>query len=206
MPNARSGRLVVGLTGGMGSGKSTVLAYFKMKGAQVLDADQIVHELLKKDHAVLRAIKRTFGADVFDASGLVNRKALAARAFISAAQRRKLEKILHPRVRQRIWNDLKKSKNNVSVVDIPLLYESKWEGELDGVVVVDATLRTRLRRLKKKGFALADAKRRIRQQMDLKTKVKRADFVVKNNGSLAQTKKQVDAIWKKLPTLTHGGH
>lgn len=193
---------IIGLTGGMGSGKSTALALFKRKGAFVLDADAIVRDLLDKDRAVARAVRRSFGADVFDAGGRIDRKKLAGKVFTAPDCRKKLEKILHPRVRSTIWSALAKKKGRVAVLDIPLLYESKWDKKMDRVVVVDATLERRLARLKKRGFSAAESRRRIAAQMSLAEKARRADFVIDNNGSVAQTKKQIDEIWTELT----GGH
>ncbi len=181
---------VYGLTGGIGSGKSTVLALLKKKGAFVQDADAIVRELLDKDRTVRAAVKRTFGT--------VERKELARRVFNSRRERKILERILHPRVRKRMWSALRKKKSGVAVFDIPLLYESKWEKKLDGVIVVNASLKTRLARLKKRGVSNAEARRRIKAQMSLAEKARRADFVIDNNESINKTKIQVNKIWKKL--------
>ena len=112
MPNVRSKGPVIGLTGGMGSGKSTVLAMFRKKGAFVLDADAIVKELLDKNKSVKDRIKKEFGPETVDAGGNVNKRTLARRVFSSARQRKKLERILHPLVRREIWSALRKHWGN----------------------------------------------------------------------------------------------
>ncbi len=206
MASARNKRAVlVGLTGGMGSGKSTVLAMFAQKGAFTLDADAIVRDLLR-DKKILKQIRVAFGSGVFDSSGHLDRKALATVVFASVRKRKRLERLLHPRVRETIWRSIEKKNRGVWVIDIPLLYESKWQRKLDAVIVVDATLASRLRRLKRRGFSPSDSKKRIAAQMSLARKVRLADFVVNNNGSIQQTRKQVDEIWKQIPNMTHGGH
>jgi dephospho-CoA kinase len=188
---------VIGLTGGIGSGKSTVLALFKKKGAFTLDSDAIVHRL-QKQKTVLNAIKREFGSGVFAAGGELDRKKLAAVVFSSPARKKKLERMIHPLVRKEIYGRLKRRKGNVTVVDVPLLYESGWKNEFDRVIVVNAALKNRVRRLKQKGFDAADIRRRIKAQWSLAKKARLADFVVDNNGPLARTKKQIDPIWNQI--------
>ena len=199
MPNAKNSRPgVVGLTGGMGSGKSTVLSLFKKKGALVLDADAIVKDLLGSNRMVIRSVRQKFGPGVFDKSGKVDRKALAHLVFPAPKRRKALERILHPMVRKKIWREVRKPRKTVAILDIPLLYESKWHKKLDAVIVVNATMDKRLARLKKRGFAPSEARKRIKIQMSLAEKARRADYVINNNGSIKQTKKQVDEIWKSL--------
>lgn len=175
------------------------------KGAFTLDADSIVRDL-QRDPTVLALIRKKFGPKVFEDEGALNKRALAGIVFSSPKKLRGLERILHSRVRQKIWRTLGSKKGNVAALDIPLLYESKWQDKLDAVIVVSANMTHRLNRLKKKGFLPADAKRRIKAQMKLSEKIKRADFVVNNNGSVRNTKKQVDEIWKRLSTMNLGGN
>jgi dephospho-CoA kinase len=198
-------RFVLGLTGGIGSGKSTVLSMFKKKGAFTLDADAIVHQLLSKNKDVLASIKRVFGSDVFSHGHELDRRALADQVFRSSNKRKKLERMLHPRVREKIFSELRCRTSRVAVVDVPLLYESGWHKQFDRVIVVTTGLRRRLKRLRNRGFATADVDRRIKTQWPLEKKVRLADFVVDNNGPRAQTKKQVDQIWEKLPIVMDGG-
>src|SRR4051812_43985916 len=108
-------RCVVGLTGGMGSGKSLVLELLRKKGAFTLDADAIVHRLLANDRRILNNIREKFGPGVFRHDGTLDRRALARAAFASAGQKKKLERIIHPRVRETIFNELKRNKGDVAV-------------------------------------------------------------------------------------------
>lgn len=192
----------VALTGGVGSGKSTVLSFFRKKGALTLDADQIVHRAFKKQ-TVINKICRFMGRGLVINRREVDKKKLAALIFSSPVARKKLEAILHPIVRREMKSQMAKNKNRIAVCDVPLLFETGWNKNFDKVIVVDAPLVTRLKRLQAKGWTLADAKRRIRAQWPLARKVKKADFVVKNNSSLKNTKSQVDLIWNQLRGL-HG--
>ncbi len=189
--------LVIGLTGGLGSGKSTALTLFKKKGAFVLDADALVHESLKKKK-VLQLIKKKFGPDVLTREGTLNRPKMAEIVFSSASKRRTLEKILHPLVRQNMEGALRQTKAKVAVCDVPLLYERGWYKRFKTVVVVTAPLGLRLKRLEKRGLSQAEAKKRIRAQWPLSKKVKRADFVIHNDSTIKKTKNQIDQIWNIL--------
>jgi len=200
MPSASSKkRLVrVGLTGGFGTGKSTVLEMFRAKGAHVMDADDIVHQLFSKNAATKQAIIRRFGPESVSAGGVVNRKYLARRIFTNVRDRRALEKILHPTVRRRYMAAMNRLRSGVAVVDIPLLYESGLSERFDVIVVVAAGRKHRIRRLVERGFSAREFQRRARAQWPLARKKRLADIVVNNDGSKARTKKQIDEIWQRL--------
>ena len=123
--------VVVGLTGGIGSGKSTVLQMFKKKGAFVLDADEIVNGLLAHNKKVLASIRKKFGADVFDGVGVLIRRKLGERVFVSPSDRFFLEKLLHPLVRSTMKDALRGKSGRVAICDIPLLFETKAERRCD---------------------------------------------------------------------------
>lgn len=173
-----------------------------------MDADAIVHQYLRDPH-VLSEIQKKIETSVLMKDGSLNRKALAQIVFGSIKKRRVLEKILHPLVRDSIFKTLKTPRCEFVVIDIPLLYESNWQKFFDAILVVNTNMKNRLTRLKNKGVSIEDAKRRIKAQMSLSEKVKRADFVIDNNESLKKTKKQVDEIWTSiqnhLPTANHPG-
>lgn len=200
MPNGSSKRraLRIGLTGGIGSGKSTVLSMFRALGADVLDADAIVHRLLACDRSVLIAIRNRFGDGVFRRTGQLDRKVLAARVFRNAADRRFLERLIHPRVRREMDRAARASRKRVVVADVPLLFESGWVRRFDRVVVVAASRPVRLRRLAKKGFLRAEALRRMKAQWPMRRKEQRADFVIDNNGSLRSTRRNVKNVWNEI--------
>jgi len=180
-------KAVLALTGGFGSGKSTVLKLLKQKGAFVLDADRIVHQTFSWDHKVRKRIKKVFGT--------INRAELSEIVFKSAKARRTLEKILHPVVRKKMFRELNRSKGWVAICDVPLLYEAGWKAKFDGVIVVNAPLAQRKKWLRIRGFSAANIQQRLRAQWPLAKKVKRADFVIQNNGSKNKLKQRVDKFW-----------
>ena len=188
----------IALTGGFGSGKTTVAGLFRKKGATVIDADALVHELFAKDRAVRGAVRRAFGEGAFTNKGDVDRAFLAKRIFEAPRRRRMLERIVHPAVRRRMRAGLRSAGRRVAIVDIPLLFESGWKERFDAVVVVTAGMEKRIRRLRARGFTAAEARRRIRAQMQLAEKARRADLVIDNDGTIQQTRKQVNDLWKKL--------
>jgi dephospho-CoA kinase len=193
---------ILGLTGGIGSGKSTVLNMFKKKGAETLDADAEVHAALKS-RDVLKKIKREFGSAVFRGASL-DRRALAEIIFSSLRRRRQLESIIHPIVRRKFSETLSRLRGRIAVCDVPLLFENKWERRFNGVAVVSAPLSIRLRRLAKRGIGPTEARKRMRAQLPVSIKNKKADFLIRNGGSIQTTKSQVNDIWDLLMRGTHG--
>lgn len=189
---------MLALTGGMGSGKSTVLAMLRKKGAFILDADQIVHETWLSNQTILKKVRRKFGPDIFDAHGNLIRRKLGEKIFGSPASVQFLEKLIHPVVRSTMVRELKKNAGDIAICDIPLLFETAQQKNFDGVIVVTASDALRRRRLLKKGFSNPDISKRFQRQMQLRKKVKQADFVVNNNGTQKQTQKQINQLWTLL--------
>lgn len=192
----RNWKRVFALTGGFGSGKSTVLDLFRKKGAFCLDADVMVKNIFKT-RKFQSSIRRRFGSELFVGSRL-NKKKLAAMVFNSLSERKKLEKMVHPQVRKNMVLQLKKKKGNIAICDIPLLFEAGWNAKFDGVIVVDVPLKLRIKRLQKRGFSIPEINQRMRAQWPLKKKVMKADFIVRNNGKKTKLKKQVNQLWKNL--------
>ena len=190
----------VGLTGSIGTGKSTVAEIFKQLGAYVIDADKIVHSLLKRED-VKKKIKDIFG-DVFDENGEVDKKKLASIVFSNPEKKRLLENILHPLVFQEIQNWLKeiekKDPEGVAVAEVPLMIETGSYKNYDKVIVVYAPENLQLKRLLKKGMSEEEAIRRIKSQMPIDEKVKYADIVIYNTGSIEELKKSVEDIYIRL--------
>lgn len=194
---------VIGVTGGVGTGKSTVARLFGKMGAEVFDADRTVHRLMEPGGPVWKRIRAEFGSSVLGPGGRIDRKRLGRVAFGSPARLKALNRIVHPAVRRVLLGDLARLKRRrpgaTAVLDIPLLVESGKHYPTDAVVVVMASRRTAARRLKERsGWTPDEVKRRSGFQMPLKEKVKHADFVVRNGGSLADTRRQVVRIWKKI--------
>lgn len=194
--------LRVALTGGIATGKTHVLERLRAAGVPVIDADELVHAALRPGTVAARAVAQHFGPDMLAADGAVNRKALGARVFSDAAARRRLEAILHPAVYDAIqqwFDDLKSSGGLLGVAAIPLLYETKHEGDFQAVVVTACKPETQIRRIMERdGLPEAEAQRRIAAQMPIEEKARRGDFVIWTNGTLADTDKQVDETLVKL--------
>ena len=192
---------VIGLTGSFGTGKSTVAAMFTRCGAKVLDADKVVHRLLEKDRSSRKKIIKFFGKDIVS-KGKIDRRKLGAVVFHSPSKLKRLEKILHPAVQEVFKKELKNIKKRdpkaTVVLDIPLLFESKRRWPFKSIVVVKTTRANQLKRAARK-FHLTprEALRRITKQMPLKDKIRRADFIIDNNKSKRETKKQVKRLWQK---------
>jgi dephospho-CoA kinase len=182
----------VGLTGGIGSGKSAALEAFARAGAAVVSADSVVHDLSKPGRAAYRAIVRAFGKGVLVADGSLDRGGLGEKVFRSAAMRRRLERIVHPLVRKEVRRRVRASKKAVVVVDVPLLFENGLEGEYDLTVTVSAPRATRLKRvMRRDGLTKSAVERRMRAQLPAKEKETRADVVLRNDGSLTSLRRSV---------------
>ncbi|VAX35321.1 Dephospho-CoA kinase [hydrothermal vent metagenome] len=191
---------VIGLTGSLGTGKSTVASMLKICGANVLDADAIARRQLYRNSPCFAEVVRVFGECVLTRQR-IDRKKMAAIVFNDRTKLRKLEKIIHPVVRKVIMEGIERNKNvkKITVVDVPLLFESGLNKRMDYVIVVKAKRNLQIQRAEKKlGISKEQILKRIKIQMPLSTKIRRADFIIDNNGSLNQTRKKVDEIWRLI--------
>ncbi len=188
--------MLVALTGGFGTGKSTVLDIFRSLGVPVLSADQEVHELLTRDD-IKTEIRGYFGEGVFT-DGEINRNELARVVFKSKEKRRWLERLLHPEVFKRIDAFGKENSDRIAIVEIPLLYEIGAEGRFDKVVVVIAGDEQVRKRLARKGLTMQEIQQRQSAQLPIEGKKARADFVIDNSDGLKETERQVKEILKEL--------
>ncbi|MGW8459559.1 dephospho-CoA kinase [Bacillus atrophaeus] len=190
--------LVIGLTGGIASGKSTVANMLKNKGITVIDADIIAKQAVEKGMPAYRQIIDAFGEDILLDNGDIDRRKLGAIIFNNEEKRLTLNGIVHPAVRAEMISkrNLAVSNNEPFVVlDIPLLFESKLEHLVDKVLVVSVTEALQLKRLKERNqLTEEEALSRINSQMPLADKIKRADKIIDNSGSLEQTKRRLDDI------------
>lgn len=183
--------MVVGLTGGIGCGKSTAAGFLAGFGFGRVDTDQIVRTLLRDDPAVIAGVRREFGTGVFTAAGAIDRHRVAAVVFPDPAALRRLEAILHPRVRA-IWKAAVAQRPPENwVVEIPLLFEKGLEKEVDFTVCVASDPAVQAQRLASRGLAPQEVVQRNARQLPLALKIERADFVLTNNGSLAFLRDQV---------------
>jgi dephospho-CoA kinase len=190
---------VLGLTGGIGSGKSMVAQMFAELGAVVIDADQLAREVVEPGQPALQEIASTFGPDVLLPDGRVDRPKLASIIFSDPAERAKLDAITHPRIHERMEAQIKarRSGPGVLIVDIPLLYENERTNMVETVIVVWVDAQTQLQRTRQRdGISAEAARQRITAQMPLDAKRARADHVIDNRGSRDETQRQVEAIYR----------
>ncbi len=190
---------MVGLTGGIGSGKSTVAALLAARGAVVVDADAIAREVVEKGTPALEKLVHRFGPEILAADGSLDRPALAAVAFANGENRKALEEITHPAIGEEFLRRVAAAPQDAVVVhDVPLLVESKRGLEYAAVIVVEAPLELRLERLEARGLARDDALRRIAAQASDEDRRKVATWVIDNSGSLDDLERRIDPIWEEL--------
>lgn len=191
---------VLGLTGGIGSGKSLVAGFFRELGAEVIDADQLAREVVEPGQPALGEIREAFGDEVLLSDGRLNRPRLAAVIFNDESARRRLNAITHPRIQQRMGQlvTARAERPGLLILDIPLLYESERAGMVEKVIVVWVDRATQLRRLIERDHLTPEqAARRLAAQMPLDDKRARADEVIDNTGTPLQTQRQVEAIYQR---------
>jgi len=192
---------VIGLAGGVGSGKSAVAANFSDLGCIVLDADRQVRELLGHDD-VRDKIIQWWGERVLDESGALDRSAIASIVFEDEAQLHRLESLLHPRViamQREVIAKADAERTPAVVLDVPLLFEAGMDAECDAVLFIDAPEKARLERVvKNRGWDREELARRQARQWPLERKKAASDFVVTNDGDLADLKTQVERIFERI--------
>jgi dephospho-CoA kinase len=180
----------IGLTGGMGCGKSEALRIFETKGWHTLSADAIAHKLMAEDPEVQAALMENFGT--------LEKKAIAAKVFTDPEKKLILENLLHPRIR-RHWLEQIDSKPDLNwVIEIPLLFEKRLENYFDLIVCVACSQETQLQRLRLRGIEAEDAKARIANQAPLSLKIEKSDRVLSNHGSIEFLEEQIDHLLKQL--------
>lgn len=195
----------VGLTGGVGSGKSTVAALLAEHGAVVIDADAIAREVVAPGKPGLAAVLERFGAAVTAPDGSLDRAALAAIVFADDAARADLNAIVHPLVGARTAELMAEVPAETVVVhDIPLLVEGDRAGGFDVVVVVEADPQTRLRRLERRGLPPSDARARMAAQATDEQRRAAAHEIVANDGDRAALRAEVDELWRRLRRRQEG--
>jgi dephospho-CoA kinase len=194
--------IIVGLTGSVGTGKSTVTNFFRELGAYIIDWDELAREVIRPQLRAWKEIVEYFGKDFLNKDLTINRQKLAEIVFSDKEKVTRLNRIVHPEVfkeDERITNEIKSLDPDALIIkDIPLLFELTRPIFVDKVVVVSASEQTQLRRLEEKGMSREDAQSRIKSQLPLEEKIKSADFVINNDGPLEETKRQVEEIYSLL--------
>jgi dephospho-CoA kinase len=198
----QGGVFVVGLTGGIAAGKSTVAAILVELGVPVIDADQLARELTGPGSETLRALGESFGGEILTAEGTLDRVALGRIVFADPAARRRLEMITHPAIqaesRRRI-EELARAGHRVVAYEAALLCETGRDRELDRLLVVTADDQRRIERLMaRSSLSRAEAEARLEAQMPQAEKAALADYLIDNSGSLEQTREQVEQVWRRV--------
>jgi dephospho-CoA kinase len=199
--------ILVGLTGGVATGKSTVAKMFARCGAVVIDADQLARKAVQPGKPAWREIVRTFGRGILNPDRTINRRALGAIVFHDKKKLRRLERIVHPRVAReqaRLTKQaLRNNPNAVVIYDVPLLFEAGIDKRVDKTIVVTADRETQIARLaKRNGLTRAEALRRIKSQWPLSRKIRRADIVIKGTLAPASLRRAVLASLDRLQTAS----
>ena len=188
---------VIGITGGVGMGKSTAAKLLREQGVPVLDSDDIAREVVAVGEPALMEISEIFGADFLNAKGQLDRAKMAAHIFGNDAEREKLETIIHPRVRERWLAQMETWRGDdvpLGVVVIPLLFEVGAEAEFDFIICVACTGNTQRERLRARGWDDAQIAARIAAQMDVAQKIERADQVMWTEGDVGLLREQLQRI------------
>jgi dephospho-CoA kinase len=192
---------VCGLTGGVGMGKSTAAQFFRARGAQVVDTDELARQFVQPGQPALMEIQAEFGKKVIAPDGRLCRGELAEIVFADAAARKKLETILHPRIRERwlaqveIW---RKENRALAVVVIPLLFETRAESHFDKIICVGCSAAAQRERLLARGWTPEQIQQRLAAQWPVEQKISRADFVVWTDGALDVHAQQLERIFVTL--------
>ncbi|GAB6988498.1 dephospho-CoA kinase [Paenibacillus pini] len=198
--------MIIGLTGGIATGKSTVSSLLHHKGALIIDADVIAREVMLPGHPVLAEVVKHFGQAILLPDGQLNRKMLGEIIFNQPGEREKLNQITHPAIRQEMWDRMhfqsKECPSCLIVVDIPLLYESGLQTMFEQVLVVYTPRSVQLQRLMERNqLTLEEAESRLHAQMDIEEKKQLANLIIDNSGTLSETGHQVDQLWQDLRLL-----
>jgi dephospho-CoA kinase len=193
---------VLGLTGGIGMGKSTSAGLFRARGVPVVDTDDLARQVVEPGQPALAEVIAIFGPQITDSDGRLRREELARRVFADSAALHRLEAILHPRIRE-LWRAQAEAWRSqglpLAVVVIPLLFETKAEAELDATICVACSSATQQERLRGRGWTPNQIKQRLQAQLPTQQKITRADYLIWTEGSLDVHAAQIDRILRHLP-------
>jgi len=196
---------LVGLTGGIASGKSHVANFFGQLGAAVIDADQVAREVVVSGSPGLAQVVDVFGEDVLTPSGELDRAKLGEVVFSDPTKRIQLERILHPLIKERTTELIAEQDADIVMYAVPLLVEAKVDYPFDAVITVEAGVQSQISRLiDSRGLSEADARLRIQAQTSRAEREAIADFIIDSSGSKEQTKQQVTKLWVQLTEASKG--
>lgn len=200
--------LIVGLTGGIVSGKSTVARMFRQLGADIIDADNIARAIVQPGEKAWKNIVHYFGKEILKDNQEINRKELARIVFADKEKLEKLNKITHPEIVAIIKNKIEEmrskdsSDGTICIIEVPLLFEANLEGMMDKIIVVYLNREEQIKRLLiRNNLTQEEAINRIDSQIPMEKKLKKADYVIDNGASLGHTRIQVKQIWQELRQL-----
>jgi dephospho-CoA kinase len=200
--------LIIGLTGGIVSGKSTVARMFKDLGAKIVDADKLGHKVILPQGAAWKRIIKIFGKDILQKDQTINREKLGKIVFANQNLLKKLNKITHPEIIKLIKKEISLAKDDskeekkILIIDAALIYETKIDRLMDKIIVVYLDEEEQLKRLiKRNNLSEKEALQKIKSQIPLKEKIEIADYVIDNSNSLDKTKEQVETIWQEIVSL-----
>lgn len=189
---------VIGLTGGIGSGKSLVANYFFSLGAEVIDADQLARQAIERGSHGFDQVVAKFGDGILK-DGDIDRRALGEIVFADSEKRKALEAIVHPIVQQGLVDARKKlSEDGILIYEIPLLVETKAMDKFDAIITVEAPMDARINRLTKRGLMLSEIERRISNQVSPEERKAVANIVIENDGNEEDLLRKVEEIWEGL--------
>lgn len=191
--------LTIGLTGGIGSGKSVVADLLRQRGASIIDADRLGHEAYAPGSEAWRQVVAAFGTDLLTAAGEIDRRKLGAIVFADPAALERLNKIMHPLMAQMVvkrQKELAAAGETVAVVEAAVLFEAGWDTLVDEVWTTHAPIAAVVERLRQRnGLSAAEARKRINSQMPADERIRRSDVVVENSADLAALERTVSALW-----------
>jgi len=195
--------ILIGITGGIASGKTEVAKVFKKKGVTILSGDEIGKDVVEKNPVLLKRLVRTFGKEILDSKKRLKRKKLGEIAFSSYSLTKKLNELIHPYLlndlKSKIKNLKRKKYKGVVVIDAALIVEWGLEKELNYLIFVDCPKKERVKRLiQKKSYTKKEAEERIKAQLPEAEKRKHADFIIKNNNGLKELRKKTNSLWGKI--------
>ena len=197
----------IGLTGGIGSGKTEVSRYFGTLGAPIIDTDTIARELVARGQPALAEIAARFGSEILDAHGNLDRAKLRDVVFADPARRRQLENILHPRIRDRAFALAEQCDAAYCIIVIPLLVESGQDYPLDRILVVDLPTEVQYRRVARRdGISREQIASILAAQADRATRLRAADDVIVNDGDIDALHRKIDALHQRYLKLASSGH